>query len=135
MLNAGSIGDAAASFRAALDVNSVYARARTKLAICLFELDRQHEALDWLPGREGLDKNPLELHYQTALLYCDKLKFASSLINLEHQLDANFACSDATVNISIILQNLGLVDRVVATWDSLTDTARHAIGANYPASS
>ncbi|KPK44810.1 MAG: hypothetical protein AMJ65_02005 [Phycisphaerae bacterium SG8_4] len=134
MLNAGSILDAARSFKAALEINSVYARARSKLAICLFELNHQREALDSLPRRECLDKDTLELHYQTALLYCDKLKFASSLINLEHQLETNFACSDATVNISIILQNLGLLDRVAATWDSLTDTARQAIGADYPAS-
>jgi len=135
MLNVGSTADAARSFQAALEINSVYARARNKLAICLFELDRQREALDCLPGRECLDKDTLDLHYQTALLYCDKLKFASSLINLEHQLETNFAYSDATVNISIILQNLGLLDRVTATWDSLTDTAKQAIGADYPASS
>ena len=135
MLNVGRIADAARSFQAALEVNSVYTRARNKLAMCLFELDRQREALDCLPGRECLDKDTLELHYKTALLYCDRLKFASSLINLEHHLEANFACSDATVNISIILQNLGMLDRVTATWDSLTDTAKEAIGADYPASS
>jgi tetratricopeptide (TPR) repeat protein len=135
MLNVGRIADAARSFQAALEVNSVYTRARNKLAICLLELDRQREALDCLPGRECLDKDTLELHYKTALLYCDRLKFASSLINLEHHLETNFACSDATVNISIILQNLGMLDRVTATWDSLTDTAKEAIGADYPSSS
>ena len=132
MMNVGRIADAARSFQAALEINSVYTRARSKLAICLLEADRKREALDCLPGRDCLDKDTLELHYKTALLYCDRVKFASSLINLEHQIESNFACSDATVNISIILQNLGLLDRVTATWDSLTDTANRAIGADYP---
>ena len=134
MMNAGRIADAGRSFQTALEINSVYTRAKSKLAICLLEMDRKREALDCLPGRECLGKDTLELHYKTALLYCDRVKFASSLINLEHQLDSNFASSDATVNISIILQNLSLLDRVTATWDSLTDTAKQAIGIDYPSS-
>jgi len=132
MLNTGRIADAIRSFQAALEINPLYTRARSKLAICLLEADRKREALDCLPGRDCLDRDTLEIHYRTALLYCDRLKFASSLINLEYHLEKNFACSDATVNISVILQNLGLLDRVSATWDSLTDTANQAIGADHP---
>ena len=132
MLNVGRIADAIRSFEAALEINPHYTRARSKLAICLLEADRKREALDCLPGRDCLDKSTLELHYRTALLYCDRLKFASSLINLERHLEQNFACSDATVNISVILQNLGLLDRVAATWDSLTDTANQAIRVDRP---
>ena len=135
MLNVGRIEDATKSFEAALEVNPLYARARNKLAICLFEADRKREALDCLPGRDRLDKDTLDLHYKTALLYCHRLKFASSLLNLEHHLEKNFAHSDATVNISVILQNLGLIDRVGAMWDSLTETANQAIGADHPFSS
>ena len=135
MLNVGRIEDATKSFEAALEVNPLYARARNKLAICLFEADRKREALDCLPGRDRLDKDTLDLHYKTALLYCHRLKFASSLLNLEHHLEKNFAHSEATVNISVILQNLGLIDRVGAMWDSLTETANQAIGADHPFSS
>ncbi|MHC4703502.1 MAG: tetratricopeptide repeat protein, partial [Planctomycetota bacterium] len=128
MLNVGRIADATRAFEAALEINSLYARAKSKLAICLLEADRKREALDCLPGRGCLDKETLELHYKTALLYCNRVKFASSVINLERQLESSFACSDATANISIILQNLGLLDRPTATWDSLTDTANETIG-------
>ena len=79
-----------------------------------------------------MDKDTLELHYKTALLYCDRIKFASSLINLEHFLEDNYASSDATVNISIILQNLGMLNRVTAMWDNLTDTASRVMGTEYP---
>lgn len=130
MLNVGRIEDALRLFEAALEINPFYARAQSKLAICLLELDRKREALDCLPGRDCLDKDILDLHYRTALLYCDRLKFASSLLNLEHYLEKNFARSDATVNISVILQNLGLLDRTAATWESLNNIANEAIEAD-----
>ena len=132
MMNIGRINDAIGVFQSALDINPAYTRAKSKLVVCLFEADRKSEALEHLTGSECLDKDTLELHYKTALLYCDKIKFASSLINLERFLENNFACPDATVNISIILQNLGLLDRVTAMWDNLSDTANQAVNANYP---
>ena len=132
MMSIGRITEAIQSFQTALEINPDYTRARSKLAICLFEIDRKSEALEHLPGPDRLDKDTLELHYKTALLYCDKVKFASSLMNLERHLEKNFARPDAAVNISIVLQNLGLLDRVTATWDNLSDTAEEATNADYP---
>jgi tetratricopeptide (TPR) repeat protein len=132
IMSVGRIGDAAKSFQTALEINPAYTRARSKLAVCLFEMDHKPAILDQLLGPDCLDADTLELHYKTALLYCNKVKFASSLINLERHLEDNFACSDAAVNISIVLQNLGLLDRVTAMWDNLSDTADQAINANYP---
>ena len=132
MMNVGRIDEAIKAFQMALEINPVYTRAQSKLAVCLLEADRKTEALDHLTFSECLDNDTLQLHYQTALLYCDRVKFASSLINLEHHLESNFACPDATVNISIILQNLGLLDRATAMWDNLTETANQAISADNP---
>ena len=135
LLHVGRLTHAISSFEAALRFNPAHTRARSKLAVCLFEAGRKTEAIDQLIGPDCLDKQTLELHYRTALLYCDKVKFASSLINLERQLESNFSASDATVNISIILQNLGLLDRVAVTWENLEATADHAANSNYPFSS
>ncbi len=132
LLNVGRLTHAISSFETTLRLNPAHTRARSKLAVCLFEAGRKDEALDQLTRPDGLDKETLELYYRTALLYCDKIKFASSLINLERQLENNFSASDATVNISIILQNLGLLDRVAVTWDNLAATADHAVNSKYP---
>jgi len=132
MMGIGRIADAADSFQTALEINPAYTRARSKLAVCRFEMYKQPEVLDELLGQDYLDKDTLSLHYKTALLYCDKVKFASSLINLERHLENNFASPDATINISIVLQNLGLLDRVTAMWDNLSDTADQALDAGYP---
>ena len=120
---------AVAAFQNALQINPTHYRATTKLAICLFETNQKQVALNYLTGPQCIDKDTLELHYKTALLYCDKVMFASSLLNLERQLETNFAAPDATVNISVVLQNLGLLDRADAMWDSLSDTADHAINS------
>ena len=126
LMNVGKVKDALKAFKSALDINPAYTRARNKLAVCLFEIDQRELALEQLNGYECLDKDTLELHYKTALLYCDRVKFASSLINLERYMEDNFTCTDATVNISIVLQNLGLLDRAAATWDGLSDMAEAA---------
>ena len=100
--------------------------------MCLFETNQKTLALEQLIVPEHLDKDTIELHYKIALLYCDKVKFASSLMNLDRLLENNFTCPDAAVNISIVLQNLGLLDRVTAMWDNLSDTANRAMNMNSP---
>jgi len=132
LMSVGNMAEAVQSFQIALEINPNYNRARSKLALCLFEFDRKSEAIELLTGSDFLDKDTLDLHYKIALLYCDKVKFASSLINLERHLESNFAHSEASVNISIVLQNLGLLDRVTAMWDNLSDTTDQAINADYP---
>jgi tetratricopeptide (TPR) repeat protein len=130
MMNLGRMQEAAESFQMTLKINPVYMRAKSKLIVCFLEMGRQSDALEHLACPDCLDKDTLELHYKTALLYCNRIKFASSLINLERHLEENFAYPDAAVNISVVLQNLGLLDRVAAMWDNLSDTANHAINTN-----
>jgi len=127
MMSVGKLNEAVKLLQTALEFNPTYARARSKLAVCLFEANQKQAALEQLISPDCLDKDTLELHYKVALLYCDRIKFASSLINLNHSLESNFTCADATVNISIALQNLGLLDRATAMWDNLSDTAAQAL--------
>jgi tetratricopeptide (TPR) repeat protein len=132
LMSVAKLQPAAQCFQAALEINPTYARARSKLAVCLYEIGDKEQALAQLASLEHLSTDTLELHYKTALLYCNRLKFASSLINLDRHLHNNFAAVDATVNISIVLQNLGLLDRVAAMWENLSDTADHAVTAARP---
>ncbi|MHC4621598.1 MAG: tetratricopeptide repeat protein [Planctomycetota bacterium] len=128
----GTMGEALRALERALQINPTYARARSKLVVCLFEIGQHKLAIERITKADHLHRDTLELHYKTALLYCDKIKFASSLLNLERNLQDNFASPDAAINISIVLQNLGLLDRAVAMWDNLSGTTDQAINANYP---
>jgi len=130
MMSIGQMDNAIRAFQSTLEINPTHSRARSKLAACLFETGQKEMALEQLIDPGCLDKDTLELHYKTALLYCDRLKFASSLMNLDNYMENNFACTDAAVNISVVLQNLGLLDRATAMWDNLADTANQARNAN-----
>jgi tetratricopeptide (TPR) repeat protein len=133
MMGVGEMGQAIEAFGRALEINPTFGRARSKMAVCRFETGSREAAMEMLTAPGCLDSQMLELHYQTALLYCDKIKFASSLLNLERQMHQNFASSgDTAVNISLVLQNLGLLDRAEIMWDNLSDTAREAIDMNPP---
>ncbi len=118
------------AFQTALDLNPTYSWARNKLIICLLDSNQKDAAMDKLLFPDYLDKNSLMLHYKVALLYCDKVKFASSLFNLERFMVNNFASYEPVVNISIVLQNLGLLDRVSAMWESLSETANGVFNKN-----
>lgn len=132
LMSVASIESAGHCFRAVLDINPTYARAASKLAICLYETGHKDEALQQLCPPHPIDNQALELHYRTALLYCNRIKFASSLLNLQHNLETNFAHNDAAINISIVLQNLGLLDRVSAMWENLSQTAVEAVTSRRP---
>lgn len=127
LLSVGKIHNALEPFTTALNINPTYTRAHSKLVLCLHDLGQKQAALENLTAPSSLNRDTLSLHYKTALLYCDKLKFASSLINLQRYLHDNFAPAEAVPNISIVLQNLGLLDRVPAMWRNLAATANRAV--------
>ena len=126
-MNGRAMDRAADAFRAALRINPGYTRAATKLAVCLFETGHATEALDLIVPPRRYDATTLDLHYRTALLYADRVKFASSMINLQRQIERNLAPNlNPVPNISIVLQNLGLSDSVGLMWEHLCQTASHA---------
>jgi len=126
-MNAGQLQQAGDCFNAALEINPTFARAATKLAVCLFETGRREEALGLIMPAGQYDPQTLDLYYKTALLYCNRVKFASSIINLQRQIERNLGPDlDPTLNISIVLQNLGLSDTVGLMWENLCQTVSHA---------
>jgi len=127
LMSLPSFPEAIEAFRSALEINPTYFRARTKLAICLLEAGDQKSALEQLTAANVLDSDTIKLHYKFALLYCDALRFASSLINLQQYMQDNFTGTLHIPNVAVILENLGLLDRAAAMWDNLSETAEHAV--------
>ena len=131
MMVANCMDMAIKSFETALEINPTHYRAKSKLAICLYETGKNKEALEVIISTEKLDVETLGLHYQTSILYCDKKRFATAMSNMDAVFKANFAGADSFSNVEVVLENIGLVDRAVATWDRLTETARAAISERY----
>ncbi len=132
LMSAGRLNEAIKAFENTLKLNPTYLRAASKLAICLFEMNQREQAFEQLKEPQCIDPQMLVLHYRTALLYCDRIKFASSLLNLEHFLENNFTAPEATVNIALVLQNLGLLDRAATMWDYLEETTSQAAKSQKP---
>jgi tetratricopeptide (TPR) repeat protein len=139
-MNASRLAQASECFKAALAINPTFSRAAMKLAVCLFETGHKEDALDLIMPRQDYDAMTLDLYYRTALLYCNRMKFASSMINLQHRIEAGRGSADEArhrasgldpaTNISIVLQNLGLSDTTGLMWENLCQTAAHAHMAN-----
>lgn len=130
-INANRLTEAMDLLEAALHINPTFVRAATKLAVCRFETGRADEALELVIPKGYHDSGTLELYYQTALLYSNRVKFASSVINLQRALETTIGSDlDPTTNLSIVLQNLGLADTVGLMWENLCQTAAHAPAAN-----
>ncbi len=129
LMHIGRFTDAVSVFRSALALNSTFERARTQLAICLYETDEPALAIEQLTDAGYPSRRDLDLHYEVALLYCNKVKFACSLLNLQQYMRDTLAGAEPAINISIVLQNLGLLDPAFITWQNLTDTVRHALTA------
>jgi tetratricopeptide (TPR) repeat protein len=123
LMSIGRITEATELFQRALTLNPTFAAARNKLAVCLYETDETAFAIETMTPPNCLQPDTLDLHYRVALLYCDKIKFASCLLDLEQWLHDTLASTDAVVNISIVLQNLGLLDPANSTWDNLVPVA------------
>lgn len=114
----GRVNQAINLFKRATELNQMFSLARNKLAVCLNETDESALALETLVSSVRLLPEMVNTYYRIAILYCDKVKFASSLLNLEQWLSESLASTDSVVNISIVLQNLGLVDPAVSTCES-----------------
>jgi tetratricopeptide (TPR) repeat protein len=119
LMSIGRVNQAIELFTRALEINSIFSLARNKLAVCLHETGESALALENLTSCDHLRPRMLDLYYRISMLYCDKIKFASSLLDLDQWLNDSLASTDAAVNISVVLQNLGLVDPAVSTCDSL----------------
>jgi tetratricopeptide (TPR) repeat protein len=118
LMSIGRLNQAIELFTRAIELNPMFSLARNKLAICLNETDESALALETLVTSHRLTPDMVNTYYRIATLYCDKIRFASSLLDLEQRLSDTFATADAVVNISVVLQNLGLIDPAVSTCES-----------------
>jgi len=125
LLERGKLAQARKLFGRALRIHPTYTRAKYKLVLCLHDGGSPQQALACLMHTEALDKATVQLHYRTALLYCDRVKFASALLNLQRLTEDNLTTGDAHIDVSIALQNLGLLNRAANTCEQTLSAGTH----------
>lgn len=115
------------AFSAAQQNHPLYVRANAKLAICMHVLGDEEEALKQLHALTARDAVSIPLHYQTALLYGEPVKFAATLLNLSKAMAHHWADMDPAAQITVVLENLGIADRENCLLESLQETLADAM--------
>ncbi len=141
----GDIIEAIHHFRIAVQINPRYSSAAIKLGVALREIGREDESIDVL--RDALHAKPddIALHHQLGLIFADQNKFNLAMEQFESAVRQDGRNIDLHANIALALQNMGLLDRAGAAWETLCDVAasseeglallstiERGIGSEYP---
>lgn len=115
---------AISSLQNTLSLNETHYRARNKLAVCTFDAGQPEKAIEILTGAKPFQTSVYQMYYRTAILYCSRKGFAEALKKLSLLKSTEWAeHSEIQVNIEMILENLGMVDRTFTNWKRLEETS------------
>ncbi|HSV27014.1 MAG TPA: tetratricopeptide repeat protein, partial [Sedimentisphaerales bacterium] len=111
MLGRGRKDCALKAFWAALASNPTYHRAAAKLTLCMIECGQTARAMQHLAASVPPRREIVDLHYRTAMLFCDRERFAGAVDSLQNWMTTNFVSRNANSHIGVVLENMGLIDR------------------------
>ncbi len=116
IMASGDLNSAKKYFENTLESNPFHFRSLSKLVICENETNDFQKAVNLLSVDTAIDQDTIELHYKTALLFCNENNFENAVNKLNLSLENNFTQAGIADNISVILENLGLIDRAGASF-------------------
>ena len=119
--NRGRVEDAINQFKAAISLNPAYPFACLKLGLALREIKHSDEALKQFHESLRLSPEYAQLHYRLGLMYCDKMLFALAVEDFRLGISNAMDGSDIQANLSLALQNMGLIDRAAAHWQGVCE--------------
>ena len=124
----GRLGEAAEQFAEAVRLHPTYVDAIIRLGITQQDLGQMDAAAETFGKALALDADQVDLHYRLAVLHTDRRQFAEAVAHMEAA--AGLAPDDPKLRaaLALSLQNMGLADRVAATWRSLCRMDRDARG-------
>ncbi|HOK96018.1 MAG TPA: tetratricopeptide repeat protein [Anaerohalosphaeraceae bacterium] len=124
MIGENNLPLASCLFEKTLDINPMYYRARHKLALCAFMDGHPQKALKILRNNPSAGKTVFEKYYQLSILYSNRKKFSEAIRQLSVLETSDMAdLSQTQANLEIILENLGLIDRTMTSWQRLNETS------------
>ncbi len=117
---------AAERFAEVIQRNETNYRALTRVILCCSELGERTDALRYLNSQNKPTSQLIDLHYKTALLYCDRAAFLNALETTRKGYLKELDPVTAFTTLNETLQNMGLVDRAYACWNLLGDMVNAA---------
>ena len=115
----GQLGDALEHFQQAVAINPGYVQALIKLGITHQELGHEEEAIVAFRCVLEVEPHYVDVHYRLGLLHTNRRQFQEAVEHMEHAADGQPDNADIRAGLALSLQNMGLMDRSVATWRSL----------------
>lgn len=124
MIGENNLPLASSLFEKTLDINPMYYRAQHKLALCAFMDSHPQKALKILLNNPSTGKTVFEKYYQLSILFSNRKNFRQAVRQL-HLLETSDMAdlAQTQANLEIILENLGLIDRIAASWQRLNETS------------
>ena len=119
----GNLEEAVDCFDRATAINPNYSKALIQLGLSMQSLGRSDEALDVLDKALTANPESVELHYQLGLIFADRHQFALAVEQFEEAMRGDGQRIEFHANLALALQNMGLIDRANATWQTLCDLA------------
>jgi len=114
----GRLTEALEQFDRAIELNPSYTQAIIKKGVTLQDLHRGEEASETFRAALDLAPDFVDLHYRLGLLHTDGRQFNQMV----REMEAAQGAADVRSNLAVALQNMGLMDRIAATWRSLLKT-------------
>ena len=74
----------------------------------------------------------MDLHYQLGLIFADRNDFAQALERFEFAASKEPQNYDYVANLALALQNMGLLDRAQAAWQTLCELTMGNSGVTAP---
>jgi len=108
-------------FENAVTINPCFIKARMKLGLALREKQHFDKSLHHFREALLLEKDAIEMHYKLALTYCDRIQFALTVEHLVTSMNPKAENVNIRANIILALQNMALVDRAAAIWQSICE--------------
>ena len=115
----GQLGDAQEHFQRAIEINPGYVQALIKLGITHQELGHEEEAIVAFRSVLEIEPHYVDVHYRLGLLHTNRRQFLEAVEHMEHAANGQPDNPDIRAGLALSLQNMGLMDRSVATWRSL----------------
>jgi len=122
----GRLGEAAEQFAEAVGINPAYVDAVIRLGVTQQELGRIDQAIETFRKALELKSEYVDVHYRLALLHTDRRHFAEAVEHMEKAAGLAPGNERIRASLALSLQNMGLMDRVAATWRSLCRMHREA---------
>jgi tetratricopeptide (TPR) repeat protein len=122
----GDLEGAIGAYREAIGINPDYGSAVIKLGLALKEAGRDEAAVDCLKRALQVDPESIDVHYQLGLLFADRGEFLSALKSFGEAIKGDPRNVDFHAHLALALQNMGLLDRADACWQTLCAVAAHS---------